>query len=87
MEFGVDTLWAVKRFGSSGAESVDGVRCCKGLGKRARLVVKDDVLVMWRSGSHNWRGRMVAGGGAAEFPSTIRHVAVVRPSLPATDLT
>ncbi len=45
--FGVDTLWALKRLDSSIAGGSEGVREAEALGGRARLVVRDDVLVMW----------------------------------------
>lgn len=45
--FGVDTLWALKRLDSSIVGWSEGVREAEDLGEWARLVVKDDVLVMW----------------------------------------
>lgn len=45
-EFCVDTLWALKRFASSIAGWGEQLLEFKGLGERARLLVKDDVLVM-----------------------------------------
>lgn len=45
--FGVDTVWALKRLDSSIAGGSEGVREGEDLGGCARLVVEDDVLVMW----------------------------------------
>jgi hypothetical protein len=51
IEFCVGTLWvALKRLGCGRWLEF------KGLGERARLLGKDDVLMMWKRGGHTWRG-------------------------------